>query len=251
MFTAFVAFNVVIGIVGRNCFVFYCFSVEKKVFGNLLCDYYLLSVFFVSQYLILLVIIALLGEKKIKNKFVTLVSLTIVGLLVASTFAAISAETIIDKEFDGKGAIAQWNITTGLGDHIINAIVDKSNSGKDGNLYVSIIHPTKGISEASGPADFKWSMNHVTVEATLTFSGPGRSGTHMIIIRWQTDGPTSNDLLSADTGNGLIAEIDGDWKFGAAELGIMDSTGHHQGDFYPSLWAIVVHGAADISITAP
>lgn len=188
-----------------------------------------------------------------KRKYLlVLLSLAIVVLMATSTISAVSAATL-DKEINGKGAIAQWSITGPGGAHVINAIVDMSNSGKEGKIYVSIVHPLKtGISVASGPANFKWSMNHVTVEAALTFDGPaGRTGTHNIIISWQTDGSTSNKPLTADTGNGLEGEINGAWKSGVAELSIRDDSGHHIASDFASSWAIVVHGTADISLTTP
>jgi len=167
-----------------------------------------------------------------------------------ATISATSAATL-NKQIDGKGAIAQWAIPGPGGLHIINAVVDENNSGKDGSVYVSIIHPLKGVSEASGPVSFKWSMNHVTVEATLFFSGSGRTGTHNIVINWLTAGSTNGDSLVVDTGKGLEASISGAWKLGVAELGLMDGSGHHQGTFYSSSWAVVVHGTADVSLTNP
>lgn len=187
----------------------------------------------------------------LKNNLIALLSLTLICLMIASTIFAVSASTI-NKQFDGKGAIAQWSIGGSGGPHTINAIVGMSNSGKDGEIYVSIVHPVKGTSEASGSVSFKWSMNHVTVETTLTFSGPtGRTGAHNITLSWQTDGPTSNEPLTVNTADGLTASINGAWKTGVAELSMLDSSGHHDGDDYTSSWAIIVHGTADVSLTTP
>lgn len=185
-----------------------------------------------------------------KSKLLTLSSLVFVALVLTATISAASATTL-NKQIDGKGAIAQWAIPGPGGLHIINAIVYESNSGKDGSIYVSINHPIKGVSEASGPVSFKWNMNHVTVEGTLFFDGPGRTGTHNIAINWLTDGSTYNNPLEADTGNGLEASINGKCKLGVAELGLMNDGGHHVGSFYSSSWAVVVHGTADVSLINP
>jgi len=187
----------------------------------------------------------------LKKNLIAIFSLTLVCLMIASIISAVSASTI-NNYFDGKGAIAQWSIGGPGGPHTINAIVDMSNSGKDGEIYLIIVHPLKGTSEAAGSVNFKWSMDHVTVETTLTFSGaPGRTGPHNITISWQTEGPTSNEQLTANTANGLTASINGAWKLGVAELSILDSSGHHDGDDYTSSWAIIVHGTADITLTTP
>ena len=189
-------------------------------------------------------------QTQFKSKLLSLLSLVFAALVFIATISVASATTL-SKQVDGKGAIAQWAIPGPGGLHIINAVVYETNSGKGGTLYVSIVHPLKGVSEASGPVSFKWSMNHVIVEASLSFSGSGRTGTHYIVINWLTNGSTGNDQLVVDTGNGLEASINGAWKLGVAELGLMDDSGHHQGTFYESSWAAVVHGTADVSLANP
>lgn len=184
-----------------------------------------------------------------RQKLLAISSLVIILVIAISTISAASA-AIITKNIDGKGAIAQFSVAGSGGAHKINAVVSMSNAGKDAQIYISITHPLKGTSEASGPANIKWSMNHVSAEAILVFTGPvGRTGTHKITVNWATDGLASNGALSANTGKGLAAEIDGTWKIGVAELSISDSSGHHQYSEYTSNWAVIVHGTADIALS--
>lgn len=193
-----------------------------------------------------------------KTRLLALLTLAIIGLMTTAMFSTVSAATITSKHFEGKGAIAQWIIDTPTGPHPINAIIDMTNSEKNPEIYVSISHPSRGISAGSGPANITWSMNHVTVEAVVTFdvvipgSSPGRTGSHNISITWQTNGPTTNKPLTVNTMHGLTALIDGASKHAEAKL-TLDSTatsGHHQDDVFTSSWATVMHGTADIALTS-
>ena len=183
-----------------------------------------------------------------KKYLLPVLSLAIIALVATASLSSVAASTI-NKNIDGKGAVAQFDIPGAGGSHIINAVLSMTNSGKDAELYISIVHPIKGTSAsvASGPVNIKWSMNHVIAEGNLTFTGP-RSGTHIITIVWSTEGSASNGHLSENTGKGLMAEVHGTWKVGAAELFINDATGKHQNSYYTSSWAIVVHGSADITL---
>ncbi len=193
-----------------------------------------------------------------KTRLLALLSLAIISLMTTAMFSTVSAATIINKHFEGKGAIAQWIINTPAGPHTIDAIVDMTNSEKNPEIYVSISHPSRGVSAGAGSANVTWSTNHVTVEAVVTFavvvsgSSPGRTGSHSISITWRTDGPTSNKPLTVNTMNGLTALIDGALKHGKAELtlDLTATSGHHQDDVFTSSWAIVMHGTADITLTS-
>jgi hypothetical protein len=182
-------------------------------------------------------------------------SIVLIGLILicVMSIAAISPATaaLTNKTIDGKGAVAQWVVSG----RTINAVLMMDNSGKEATLYVSITHLGGRVSSDSAPAICKWSMNHVTAEATLDFTmvtGTGRTGTHVISITWETSGPASNGVLSPTTANGMTVSIDGTWKSGGATLILSPYAvpNHQQGDTYSSAnLALIIHGQANIDIT--
>ena len=189
-----------------------------------------------------------------KKQFVLCVAL-LIAVLSVSAFAAVASAITTNHVLEGKGAAAQWNYDA---TRKINAYVVMSNSGKDGIIYVSIQHNT-GVSTASGPATFKWSMDHVTVTAEdLQFSltgdtAGGRAGVHDISITWTTEGPTNHNDQPVNTGAGIEGTVTGQWKTATATLNL-DSTaqaGHHTNDMYTSTWGVVFKGTVDIDITLP
>jgi hypothetical protein len=121
-------------------------------------------------------------------------------VLAVSAFSA-PASAALSNHRVGKGAIAQWYITTNNGarTHVINAVVMMNNAGKDGAIYVSVVHYNGAVSVASVPVDFKWNMDHISVEISLNFKNANPestsfSGTHVIVIDWQTEGSASNGV---------------------------------------------------------
>lgn len=187
-------------------------------------------------------------------------------MVFVMSIAAISpvlAVTTVNKEITGKGAIAQWHIDAS---HTINAVVSINNNGKDGWVYVSIVHPRGNpsvpvVSEATGPAKIQWSMDqkarYVTVEATLDFkalSGNARTGMHDVLITWQAIEPTNNaQLNNKDTGYGMTVDLNGSWIQSEAAFTLDPiRPGYHQGDTYLSAnFAVITHGNAAVSITTP
>lgn len=183
-------------------------------------------------------------------------SMVLIGLILICVMSIATISPVIavptNKVIDGKGAAAQW-VESG---RTINAVLSMSNSGKDAELYVSITHSGGRVSSDSAPAICKWSMNHVTAEATLDFkmvTGTGRTGTHVISITWETSGPASNGVWSTTAANGMAVSIDGTWKSGHATLILSpfsDAKPHEEGDKYSSSnLALIIHGQASIDIT--
>jgi hypothetical protein len=175
-------------------------------------------------------------------------------VLSVSAFASVVLASTTPHLLDGKGAAAQWNYDA---TRKINAYVVMSDSGKDGTIYVSIQHNT-GVSAASGPATFQWSMDHVTVVAEdLMFSltgdtSGGRAGPHDIFITWETKGATSHGELNVNTNVGLTGTVSGQWKPATATFSMDPTTaGHHLGDSWQSTWGVVFKGTADLDITLP
>ena len=161
------------------------------------------------------------------------------------------------SHWNGKGAVAQWYITTtsssgALRTHVINAVIMMNNAGKDGTIYVSVIHASGAVSVASGPVDFKWNMNHISIETTLNFVGPMPfSGSHTILIDWQTEGSASNGVQTIPTAHGMTTTVNGALKTGTAQMlldpiPIQGQYNHRDG--YPSSWAAIVHG--DITVNS-
>jgi len=188
------------------------------------------------------------------NKKLIMLGTLLAVVLTASAFSTPASAAL--TSWSGKGAVAQWYITTtsstgALRTHYITAVVMMDNAGKDGWIYVSIIHRTNLISSAGGPVEFKWNMDHVSIEATLEFSGQ-YSGDHVVLIDWQTEGATSNGLQTIPTDYGMTTTVNGALKLGTAQM-ILDPTPiagqyNHQ-DGYPSIWAAIVHG--DITVNSP
>jgi hypothetical protein len=189
------------------------------------------------------------------------ISIVLIALLSVSAFisAASAAPTVYNLE-SSKFAVAQWDVLTGTPtptrSHIINALVYMDNNGKNGLLVVTIKHyiQNKAVSTASGPVEFKWSMDHVTVEATLYFDSTVAmfKGDHTVKISWQTTGATSHNVITPST-NGLTANLnDCGWKAGSAQFVLdPDATGtvRHQNDIYSTNWAYIGKGDATVSIT--
>ncbi len=158
------------------------------------------------------------------------------------------------NDWIGKGAVAQFYITTNAGarTHIINAVLMMDNNGKDGKLYVSVVHFTGAVSTATGPVECKWNMNHISVEASLTFDNPTGTnfeGTHIIVIEWQTTGAASNGLQTISTAYGMTTVVDGALKTGTAQM-ILDpgaNLGYQHQEGYPSNWAAIVHGDVTVN----
>lgn len=188
-----------------------------------------------------------------KSKLV-IIGIILAAVLTTSAFAA-PVSAIATNQWSGKGAIAQFYVQTiapngAVRDHTINAVLMMDNNGENCRIYVSIVHGSGTISSARQPVDCKWNMNHITVEASLTFTGTVFSGPHVIVISWLTNGAASNTIQTIPTPYGMTTTIDGIFKTGSAEM-ILDptaTTGHHQNDIYPSNWAAIVHG--DITVTS-
>ena len=192
------------------------------------------------------------------KKPLALCGVLMIVVLSLSVFAATASASTVNRTLTGKGAVAQWHMSTSAGLHVINAYIVMSDSGKDGKIYVSIQHP-RGVTANLTAAEFKWNMNHVTVEATnLDFkltgdTASGFTGKHNITITWQTSGEALQTPLAINTGYGLIGILSGQWKSAAASM-TLDSTaqtGHHTDDVYESNWAVVFQGTADLTITMP
>jgi hypothetical protein len=186
------------------------------------------------------------------KKSIVLIGLILICVMSIAAISPVIAAVTTNKTIDGKGAAAQWVVSG----RTINAVLSMNNSGKDAILYVSIIHLGGRVSSDSAPAICKWSMDHVTAEATLDFAmvtGTGRTGTHVISITWETSGPALNGVISITTANGMAVSIDGTWKTGGATLVLspIPEGGHHgQEDTYSSAnLALVIHGQASIGIT--
>jgi len=194
--------------------------------------------------------ITIMGVKTIMmKKRLFLLGAIIVAMLSVSAISALVSATTTNTFYlsNKKFAIAQWYVTTegGTKTFVINAIVNMSNSEKDGWIYISIKHKAAPVSVASAPVEFKWSMNHVTLEKSLKFG----EVLHNVIITWQTDGPTSHSIGSVKTGIGIEAILSGAWKSGSAEMTLDPSgTGYHKGNIYSTAWTFVAKGDATIKI---
>ena len=189
-----------------------------------------------------------------KKVFAGLICIMFV-LAIALPFAA-AAFTPNNNLKSSKFAVAQWNVMTGnppTRSHVINALVYMDNNEKNGMMVVTIKHSSGAVSTASGPVEFKWSMDHVTAEAKLTFTSTVTmfSGDHTVDISWNTTGATSHNAI-VPSANGLTANLNNcNWKAGSAQM-ILDpdaTTGHHQDNTYSTNWAYIAKGDATITIT--
>jgi hypothetical protein len=188
------------------------------------------------------------------NKKLILLGTLLVAVLAISAFSA-PVSAIVIGQWSGKGAVAQWYITTNNGarTHTINAVLMMNNAGDYGKIYVSVVHASGAVSVASKSIDFKWNMNHISIETTLNFVGPAGtpfSGPHVILIDWQTEGSASNGVQTIPTAHGMTTTVNGALKTGTAQMLLdpipIQGQYNHQ-DGYPSSWAAIVHGDVTVN----
>ncbi len=169
-----------------------------------------------------------------------------------SDWAAIGHTEQFDREqafsMTGNMAMAHWDVADNKGNTVgIDAIYGQrlNNGSTAANaLYIRVFHP-QGISESTGtfvnmttiPV---WGMNHVRVEATLSFNWTDGYRPHPIVIDWTTTGtPTQNKITWQD---GEFSCLPGAWISGIGNTAKANMTiggsGPHPST-YTSNWAAV------------
>ncbi len=150
----------------------------------------------------------------------------------------------------GQGAMAHWDIIDTAHGNVpitIDAIYGQQSRDGTGNsnlIYIKVIHP-QGTSEAIGytvniTETPIWSMNHVFINATLTFNWTNGYSAHPITIEWFTSGPTISNSITWQ--NGTTTGVPGEWRSGLGNVVnatmTIKGSGPHPGR-YVSDWAAV------------
>ena len=90
----------------------------------------------------------------------------------------------------------------------------RDGTGNSNLIYIKVIHP-QGTSEATGyTANINgtpiWSMNHVFINATLTFNWTTGYSAHPITIDWYTSGPTISNSITWQNGTATTFQANGE-----------------------------------------
>ncbi len=169
-----------------------------------------------------------------------------------SNWAAVGQTTTFPAptNWTGQGAMAHWDIIDTAHSNVpitIDAMYGQQSRDGTGNsdlIYIKVIHP-QGTSEATGyTANITgtpiWSMNHVFINATLTFNWTNGYSAHPITIEWYTSGPTISNSITWQ--NGTTTGVPGEWRSGLGNIVnatmTIKGSGPHPGR-YVSDWAAV------------
>jgi hypothetical protein len=171
-----------------------------------------------------------------------------------SDWAAVgqTPEDVITSTWTGQGAMAHWDLIDTAHNNVtitMDAVYGQQTtdgSGKNNMLYIKVVHP-QGTSEVTGynvnmTQAPSWSMNTVSINATLAFNWTNGYRNHNITIQWLTSPPTTSNVITWP--NGTTAYLPGNWRSGDGNLANATITidggtpGVHSGSF-TSDWAAV------------
>ena len=159
-----------------------------------------------------------------------------------------TAEIPAPGSWKGQDAMAHWNITDTAHDNatILMDVVygQQTSDNKSNMIYIKVDHP-QGISEATGytaniTSGPTWSMDHVYINATLTFNWTTGYSAHPIAIEWFTSPPSTTNSITWQ--NGSTGYLPGEWRSGNGTIAnatmTVGGSGPHPGN-YTSEWAAV------------
>ena len=96
----------------------------------------------------------------------------------------------------------------------------QTSDNKSNMIYIKVEHP-QGISEATGytaniTSGPTWSMDHVYINATLTFNWTTGYSPHPVVIEWFTRPPSVTNSITLQ--NGTISYLPGEWRSGNSTI---------------------------------
>ena len=131
-----------------------------------------------------------------------------------------AAEVPAPSSWTGHGAMAHWNITDTAHDNAsisMDVVYGQQTSDNKSNMiYIKVEHP-QGISEATGytaniTSGPTWSIDHVYINATLTFNWTTGYSAHPVSIEWFTSPPSITNSITWQ--NGTTSYLPGEWRSG-------------------------------------
>lgn len=165
-------------------------------------------------------------------------------MIVLAISPAIASAQTPTAHFSGKAAVAEWTVDTNVGPVTIQAFLSMPSKGTN-DLTVVVFHPNLGT-WTSTVTDFKckWSMNHVSADATMPFGPSSRN--HVISIEWTaTSSPFVAHFRGIDPGFDAYAIINQPTVLAIAQITIDDGTPLHPGT-YPSDIAAIANMVENI-----